>query len=259
MSLKGRTSLVTGSTGHLGREICDTLAELGSDLLLVDLVQEKLDPLAKSLKAMYGINVRSFECDFENFESRKLLYQNVTKDFKEINVLVNNAAITGATLKEGWAVPFLEQSLESWNRAMQVNLSSCFEICQHFYPLMKGAHGANIINISSIYGSYGPDWSLYEGTKMGNPAGYGVSKAGLIQLTRWLSKTLGPDVRVNSISPGGISRNQDQEFVSRYLARTPLNRMAVESDFRGPLTLLATELGKYITGQNLIVDGGWGV
>jgi NAD(P)-dependent dehydrogenase (short-subunit alcohol dehydrogenase family) len=218
-----------------------------------------LDSLADFFVKEYKVNVSYFECDFENTSSRKSLFDSVSNQFEKLNILINNAAITGDALKEGWSVPFLEQSINSWNRAMQVNLNSCFEICQHFYPMMKNSYGANIINIASIYGSYGPDWSLYKGTKMGNPAGYGVSKAGLIQLTRWLSKTLGPEIRVNSISPGGILRNQDQEFQKRYLSRTPLERMAVESDFRGPITLLATELGKYITGQNLIVDGGWGV
>ena len=106
---------------------------------------------------------------------------------------------------------------------------------------------------------FAPDWNLYEGTSMNNPAAYGASKAGLIQLTRWLSSQLAPQVRVNSISPGGIFRNQEKEFVKRYESKTPLGRMATEDDLKGAIAYLASDLSKYVTGQNLSVDGGWGV
>ena len=115
----------------------------------------------------------------------------------------------------------------------------------------------SIINVASIYGVLGPNYSLYEGTDMGNPAAYAVSKGGLIQLTRWLSTTLAPDIRVNTISPGGVFRNQADEFVHRYESRTPLGRMAREEDFIGVTAYLASDLSAYVTGQNLIVDGGW--
>jgi len=126
-------------------------------------------------------------------------------------------------------------------------------------PLLRSNEGANIINIASIYGEYGPDWRLYEGTDMSNPAAYGASKGGLIQFTRWLATTIGPHVRVNAISPGGIFRNQPKKFVSRYESKTPLARMATEDDFSGAVAYLASDLSKYVTGQILSVDGGWGV
>jgi NAD(P)-dependent dehydrogenase (short-subunit alcohol dehydrogenase family) len=100
---------------------------------------------------------------------------------------------------------------------------------------------------------------LYEGTAMGNPAAYAASKGGLLQLTRWLATTVAPQVRVNSISPGGVWRNQPESFVERYKARTPLARMATEDDFRGAIAFLASDLSGYVTGQDLAVDGGWGV
>ena len=117
----------------------------------------------------------------------------------------------------------------------------------------------NIINISSIYGVYAPDWNLYSGTLMSNPAGYSVSKGGLLQLTRWLATTIAPNVRVNAISPGGIFRNQPESFIKSYEGKTPLGRMATEDDFRGAVAYLASDLSKYVTGHNLLVDGGWGV
>ncbi len=100
---------------------------------------------------------------------------------------------------------------------------------------------------------------MYDDTDMGNPAAYAVSKGGLIQLTRWLSTTLAPDIRVNSLSPGGVFRDQPNEFVQRYEAKTPLGRMAVEEDFKGTVTYLASDLSEYVTGQNILVDGGWTV
>ena len=116
-----------------------------------------------------------------------------------------------------------------------------------------------MINISSIYGQWGPDLSLYEGTKMANPAAYSASKGGLDQLTRWLACTLAPDIRVNAISPGGVARGQPISFVERYNARTPLGRMATEDDFRGAVAYLASDLSAYVSGQILSVDGGWGI
>jgi NAD(P)-dependent dehydrogenase (short-subunit alcohol dehydrogenase family) len=124
---------------------------------------------------------------------------------------------------------------------------------------MKRSDGASIINVASIYGIVAPDYSLYGGTTMGNPAAYAASKGGLLQLTRWLATTLAPDVRVNAITPGGVFRNQNPDFVKRYEAKTPLGRMARESDFAGAVAYLASDMSGYVTGQNLVVDGGWSV
>ena len=176
-----------------------------------------------------------------------------------LNILINNAAFVGTSELQGWHVPFEKQTVDTWRRAMEVNLTAAFDLCQGLAPMLKIAKGANIINITSIYGEYGPDWSLYKNTSMSNPAAYAASKGGLIQFTRWLATTLAPHVRVNAISPGGISRNQPANFVQRYEARTPLGRMATEDDFRGVVAHLSSDLSKYVTGQNLAVDGGWGV
>jgi NAD(P)-dependent dehydrogenase (short-subunit alcohol dehydrogenase family) len=173
--------------------------------------------------------------------------------------LINNAAFVGATDLEGWNVPFEEQSIKTWRRAIEVNLTAVFGICQGLMPLLKKSDGASIINIGSIYGLYGPDLSLYQETSMNNPAAYGASKGGVLQLTRWLATNVAPEVRVNSISPGGVYRNQPSEFVRRYEQKTPLGRMASGDDLRGAITYLATDLSSYVTGQNLSVDGGWGI
>lgn len=172
--------------------------------------------------------------------------------------MLNNAAFVGTSGLTGWAEPFENQTVETWRRALEVNLTSVFHLSQLFTPALRRAEGSAIINIASIYGEHGPDWSLYDDTAMSNPAAYGASKGGLIQLTRWLSTTLAPDVRVNAISPGGVARGQPAVFADRYTDRTPLKRMAVEDDFRGAAAYLASDLSSYVTGHVLRVDGGWG-
>jgi NAD(P)-dependent dehydrogenase (short-subunit alcohol dehydrogenase family) len=258
-NLNGRTALITGASGQLGRVFAHTLAELGADLFLVDLDINQLESLRIELNEKWAKHSDVISCDLENQSERLKTIQRVMDSTKEINILVNNAAFVGTSTLEGWNVPFEKQSVETWRRAMEVNLTSTFELCQSLYPIMKKAKGASIINITSIYGSYGPDWRMYEGTNMNNPAAYAASKGGLSQLTRWLSTTLAPDVRVNAISPGGIYKQQDPSFVKKYELRTPLARMATPDDLKGAMAFLATDLSQYVTGHVLEVNGGWGV
>lgn len=258
MSLKGRRALITGAAGGLGRVMADALAELGADLVLVDQSGSNLESLQHDLEDQWNINAKAVVCNLEVEKERNVMINAIKSDGKGLNILINNAAFVGSSDLQGWAVPFEEQTLETWRRAMEVNLGAAFHLAQAFMPELKLGEGGNIINIGSIYGVYGPDWSLYEGTNMGNPAAYAVSKGGLIQLTRWLATTNAQDVRVNAISPGGIFRNQPEVFVERYKKKTPLGRMATENDFRGVVAFLASDMSCYMTGQNLIVDGGLG-
>jgi NAD(P)-dependent dehydrogenase (short-subunit alcohol dehydrogenase family) len=256
-SLNKRRALITGATGKLGRIFAETLAELGADLYLVDLPGSDFQTLTHDLVKKWGVDVRHFNCDLEIPEERAELILNLKETSNGLNILVNNAALTGNLNLDGWAVPFEQQSLKTWNRALEVNLTAAFELCQGLLPLLKYSVGANIINISSIYGLYSPDWSLYEDSDLGNPAAYAVSKSGLIGLTRWLATSIAPDVRVNAIAPGGILRNQPEEFITRYVEKTPLKRMGNENDFRGAMSFLASDLSSYVTGQVLSIDGGW--
>lgn len=259
IKLNGRRALITGATGNLGKVISDTLAELGADLILIDKDGSDFDSIKRSLEEKWFVNVEYQICNLEQESQRSELITFLNSHGKGLNILLNNAAFVGTAEMEGWAVPFERQTLDSWRRAIEVNLTSVFHLSQGLTPLLAASAGGTVINIASIYGSYGPDWSLYEGTGMGNPAGYGVSKGGLIQFTRWLATTVAPNVRVNAISPGGIFRNQPDEFVRRYQSKTPLARMATEDDFRGAVAYLASDMSGYVTGQNLVVDGGWGV
>jgi NAD(P)-dependent dehydrogenase (short-subunit alcohol dehydrogenase family) len=257
-NLAGRRALITGANGGLGKVMAETLAELGANLVLVDRDSSDFATLGKSLSKRWSVEVECHVFDLEQQEQRNELIATLKNSSHGLNILINNAAFVGASDLEGWAVPFELQTVETWRRALEVNLTTIFDLCQNLTPLLKVAEGASIINISSIYGMYGPDWNLYEGTSMSNPAAYAASKGGLIQFTRWLATTISPEVRVNTISPGGIFRNQPEVFVTRYEAKTPLGRMATEDDFRGAVAYLASDMSKYVTGQNLSIDGGWG-
>ena len=255
LSLSGRVSIVTGAAGSLGTVICESLAELGSHIALVDILDTYEQ--AKQLRETYNINAYSLILDLSSHEERLNLPSVVFDHFGSLDILVNNAAFVGSSSLDGWSVPFSDQSYETWACALDLNLSAVFDLCQQSVPYLSRSTCASIINISSIYGLVGPDWSLYAGTNMANPAAYACSKGALIQFTRWLSSTLSPTIRVNAISPGGIARSQPSVFVERYCSRTPLRRMASEEDFKGVVALLASDASSYITGQNIVVDGGW--
>jgi NAD(P)-dependent dehydrogenase (short-subunit alcohol dehydrogenase family) len=138
-----------------------------------------------------------------------------------------------------------------------VNLTSMFSMAQAFAPsLRRHGHGA-IVTLGSIYAEVGVDLRLYQSTDLGSPAAYAASKGGLIQLTRWLATVLAPAIRVNAVSPGGVLRGQPEAFIRRYETRVPLGRMATEADLKGAVVYLASDAAAYVTGQNLLVDGGW--
>jgi NAD(P)-dependent dehydrogenase (short-subunit alcohol dehydrogenase family) len=259
MSLRGRTALITGAAGHIGRVMAETLAEQGADLVLVDREGSGLQAQAGTLARDWTVRGQVFECDLEHDDQRLRLLEWVCANCPRLSVLVNNAAFVGASDLSGWSVPFAEQTVATWRRALEVNLTAVFALSQGLAPQLASGEGGSIVNIGSIYGEVGPDWRLYEGTTMANPAAYAASKGGVIQLSRYLATTLAPRVRVNCICPGGVFRNQPEAFVQRYEARTPLGRMATEEDFRGAIAFFASDLSRYVTGQSLSVDGGWGV
>ncbi|MFU1477804.1 SDR family oxidoreductase [Roseovarius sp. C7] len=259
MDLSGRTALITGASGYIGRTMAAALAEQGANLVLVDLDPNKLPDLKRQLSEKYMAAVETVVANLEQEEEVRQLPSLAESRFGSLDIVVNNAAFVGTSGLTGWNEPFERQSTETWRRALEVNLTACFALCQEAAPLLEKSQSGSIINIGSIYGVYGPDLSLYAGTAMNNPAAYAASKGGLLQLTRWLATVLAPSTRVNMICPGGVARNQPVEFTERYVERTPLKRMATEEDFKGALAYLASDLSAYVTGQVLMVDGGWGV
>jgi NAD(P)-dependent dehydrogenase (short-subunit alcohol dehydrogenase family) len=259
MSLDGRVALVTGGAGHIGRAIAHALAELGAGVAVVDISASPCAEVATELSQRWPVAAAGFDCDLEHSEGVRDLPRRVRERFGRIDIIVNCAAFVGTSGLEGWAVPFEQQSDSTWRRALEVNLTAPFVLVQAAAGDLRASGHGSVINVSSIYGLAGPDWRLYEGTDLGNPAAYAASKGGLIQATRWLATTLAPDVRVNAIAPGGVFRGTPEPFLSRYVARTPLARMAREEDFKGAVAYLASDLSAYMTGQCLTVDGGWTV
>jgi NAD(P)-dependent dehydrogenase (short-subunit alcohol dehydrogenase family) len=259
MNLSGRKALVTGANGKLGRIISETLAELGADLFLVDLPSAEIEKLSNELKKTYEITVEYYYCDLgDEIQRNKMTNYIIDNDIK-MNIIINNAAFLSGSELRGFETNFENQSIEAWRKVIEVNLIAVFDLCQKLSPILNNVDGANIINISSIYGVLAPNWDLYDGLDMHNPAAYSASKGGLIQLSKWLSTKLAPLIRVNCISPGGILRDQSDLFIKRYEKKTPLKRMATEEDFKGVIAFLSSDLSKYITGQNILVDGGWSV
>jgi NAD(P)-dependent dehydrogenase (short-subunit alcohol dehydrogenase family) len=257
MDMKGRVAFVTGGGGYIGAAIAEALAELGCDLCLVDRPEVSQADIAERLKVDWGRRIETLAIDLEDENARSAVPESIVDRFGRLDVLVNCAGFVGTSKLKGWGVPLEEQTIDTWRRVIEVNMTSVFHLCQILAPLLRVSPSGSIVNVSSIYGVVGPNLSLYSGTKMGNSAAYATSKGGIVQLTRWLSTVLAPQIRVNCISPGGVYRNQAEEFVSRYVERTPLHRMGVEDDFKGAVAYFASDLSSYVTGENLMVDGGW--
>lgn len=255
-NLEGQLALITGGAGHIGRTVAAGLAELGCNLCLLDLPESKVEEVAAALQAEWGTKVVPLHVDLEIEAERCKVPVFIEEHFGRLDILINNAAFYPREKLEGWVAPMEEQRLEVIRRCIEVNLTAGFHLAQILVGLLRQA-GGRIINIGSIYGVLGPDYSLYGDTGMGNPAAYAMSKGGLVQLSRWMATTLAPVVRVNCLCLGGVSRNQSEHFVERYTARTPLGRMATEEDFKGAIAFLASDLSAYVTGQVLMVDGGW--
>ena len=207
MQLQGRRALVTGANGALGRIIAQTLAELGANLVLVDRPETDFSEQINSLSRFALITAEGLGCDLESEDDRSSLVQKVAAGGR-LDILVNNAAFVGSSGLQGWALPFEQQTVDTWRRALEVNLTAVFDLCQQFIPQLREGGDGVVVNVGSIYGALGPNWNLYTDTAMANPAAYAASKGGIIQLTRWLATTLAPTVRVNCICPGGIERGQ---------------------------------------------------
>ena len=258
MNMSGRVCLITGGAGHIGVAMADALAELGATIILLDRNTKEMAKAEDYLAMRHHTDVGTIYCDLENDDEVKLVAPTIIKRYEKLDVLINNAAFVGSADLEGWSTNFEDQNLDTWRRAMNVNLTSAFALTQECKKLLDVSGKGSVINIGSIYGEYAPDPSLYAGTKMQNPAAYSASKGGLLQLTRWLSTILAPKIRVNAMSPGGVSRHQPKAFIDRYEAKTPLGRMGQEEDFKGAVAFLASDLSSWVTGQNIKVDGGWG-
>jgi len=260
--LRGKVAVVTGGAGILGQHFCAGLAESGSSVAVVDLQAEKAHETAQALTERYGAKSSGFGCDVSDPISVQAMVADVVATFGEIDILHNNAAGKSDDL-DAFFAPFEEYSLEQWRKIMAVNIDGMFLVAQAIGKQMVWqGKGGSIIQTASIYGVMAPDHRIYEGSfylgrQINTPAVYSASKAAVIGLTRHLATYWAEKgIRVNSLTPGGTESGQNDEFKRRYAARIPLGRMANAPEMVGALLYLASDASSYVTGQNIIVDGG---
>jgi len=257
--LSGCVAVVTGGPGRLGSQICETLAELGAHVVVVSRTLEDCERTAEDLSSETTASAIQADVTDENAVER--MVETVLDQQGSLDVFVNNAY-------SGTAASFEEMTVEQWRSALDGAMTSTFLCTQAAAEPMKLQESGAILNIGSIYGVVAPDQSIYGRAGNNNPPNYGPAKAGVIQFTRWAATYLAEwDIRVNCLSPGGFynddrateDRYYDVDFVPNYQDRTPLGRMGNETDLKGPVALLTSDAGKWMTGQNVLVDGGWTV
>jgi len=260
-SLKNKVAIVTGALGLIGKNHCVALAEAGANVVVCDLDEIKCREFASSLSTK-SIGVR---VDITNKSSVENLKNIVLKEFGRIDILVNNAAINDMFENPQAAAEqsmFENYPLDMWQKSLDVNVTGTFLCSQVIGNEMAKTGKGSIINVASTYGLVGPDQSIYkkpDGLQsfFKSPA-YPATKGAIINFTRFLATYWGSKgVRVNTLTPGGVENNQDEYFINNYSAKTPLGRMALPTDYKGAIIFLASDASSYMTGANLIVDGGW--
>jgi NAD(P)-dependent dehydrogenase (short-subunit alcohol dehydrogenase family) len=257
--LTGRVALITGAANILGPEFAAALAEFGARLALLDIRSDACQEVAHQIHETYGTQTLALTADVGEESAVAAAVAEALSTFGRIDVLINAAA----TKTPDYFRPLGEYSLQDWNQVMTVNLTGMFLCTKHVLPHFVSRGQGNIINVASIYGVVGPDPRIYEGSwyldqRINTPPVYAASKGGVVSLTRYLATTLAPHhIRANCVTPGGVSSGQNETFVERYSARVPLGRMARREELRGAVLFLASDASSYVTGHNLVVDGGW--
>jgi NAD(P)-dependent dehydrogenase (short-subunit alcohol dehydrogenase family) len=260
-SLTDKVAVVTGALGLLGKQHCNALSEAGASIVVTDLNESECAKFAATLPA----SALGISADITDKKSVKDLKETVFSNYGKIDILVNNAAINDkfenplSALEES---KFENYPVEMFRKSLDVNVTGMFLCSQVLGNEMANKGSGSIINIASTYGIVAPDQSIYKNEKgeqtFYKSAAYPVTKGAVISFTRFLAAYWGnKGVRVNTLSPGGMKDNQEEFFVKNYSAKTPLGRMANPTDYKGALIFLASDASSYMTGANLIVDGGW--
>jgi len=265
--LQGKVALVTGGAGFLGQHFASALAELGARVYLLDLNESDLSAAQSALSAL------GFEVDYEVLDitskgSISNCIEKISASEKSIDILINSAAFAMKNLQEAdgdFFASFEDYDADLWQMSIDVNLTGTFLVCQAVGRVMRANQKGSIVNIASDVALISPDHRIYQedpetgykGTPFNTPLSYSASKAGVLAISRYLATYWAPNgVRVNSISPAGVFRNQDSEFIEELSKRIPLGRMAFAEELKGAIAYLASDASTFVTGSNLIVDGG---
>jgi gluconate 5-dehydrogenase len=254
--LTGSVAVVTGATGQMGRAMAETLAELGAHIVVVSRTEADCQQLATQLTDEYQTSI-SVPTDVTDPSEVEAMAEAVRKEFGRLDILVNSAY-------SGAVVDFEDMSVQQFQDGIDAALTSVFLTTRETVPMLRDG-GGSIINIASIYGVVAPNHGIYGSTGMNNPAQYGAAKAGVIQFSRWLATRYADEgIRANALTPGGIysaelesQQGYEETFVPNYEELTPLGRMGRPEDLKGPMAFLASDASSWVTGQNIIVDGGW--
>jgi len=241
-SLLNKVVIVTGGSGLIGREI------------LKHLVQEGAIAINAEITIETDLSKHQIKCDITSRESVEKMITMVVDSFGRIDGLVNSAY----PRTTDWSNKFEDVSFESWQKNVDMQMNSVFLLCQKVLEQMKKQGSGSIVNISSIYGVVGNDFTLYEDYEGTSPAAYSAIKGGIINFTKYLASYFGKHgIRINCVSPGGIKDQQHPSFIERYEYKTPLKRMGHANEIAPAVTFLLSDDASYVTGHNLIVDGGW--
>jgi NAD(P)-dependent dehydrogenase (short-subunit alcohol dehydrogenase family) len=259
--LDGKTALVTGGTGILGRHFCSGLAENGANVVIVDQDKTDVEEFAAHLAKKYHVKTLGVACDLSKENDVEKMVAQVWDLFNGIDILHNNAASKGSNIRD-----FFEPSesfpMKAWREVMSVNVDGLFLVLRAVGSRMAVRGSGSIIQTGSIYGVAAPDQRIYEGSNymggaISSPAVYSASKAAVVGLTKYFASLWGArNVRVNTLIPGGVESGQNAVFTTNYSRRVPMGRMARAEEMVGPLIFLSSDASSYITGQEIIVDGG---
>ena len=247
-SLQGKTILITGGAGLYGQCIFQALLECGGTVITASTSIDNANKLVDEFRSK-GLDAHAKQVDQASHQSIINLKDEIADEFGGLDVFVNN---TVARPMKRYLDP-----LDCWAKSMDINATGMFDIVREMADLIEKRGGGSIVNIGSMQGMFGPDFSLYEGTEMDSPPDYHFHKGGVIALTKYLARKLGPkNIRVNCVSPGGLYTGQNEKFVEKYNKKVPLGRMANNDDIKGVIVFLASQASSYITGENILMDGG---
>ena len=272
-SLKDKTAIITGGTGLLGSVYTHSLLSLGASVIVID---KKIDKtkFIKNLVKEYNLTkeiinkIKFVKCDITNKKQIDKSFKKIRSNLKNLKVLINNASLVKQVGNDDLCdtyKPFLQMKQNDWEDFFSVDLTGTLLVTQKCIPFLQKNGGGSIINISSTYGILSPDQRIYESLshknskqKIEKPIGYSISKSGVLNMTRFLATKFAEDkIRVNTLTLGGVYANNPKSFVKSYSDKTPLRRMADKNEYAGPIIFLATDASSYMTGSNLVVDGGW--